>query len=58
MLAIEDAPSSCTLEEEFDELTALWRAETSHLSRLDKIVAHPAYLKIIGIGHEALPLIL
>ena len=58
MLAIEDSLSRCTLEEEFEKLAARWRADTSHLSRLDKIVSHPAYLKIIGMGHEALPFIL
>ena len=58
MLAIQDAATGRSLEQEFHELASQWKLETAHLSRMDKIVLHPAYLKIIGMGREALPWIL
>ncbi|MFC7503101.1 hypothetical protein ACOACQ_19230 [Nocardioides sp. CPCC 206347] len=35
-----------------------WRDETQFVSNLSKIVAHPAYQKIIGLGPQAVPLII
>ena len=42
----------------FGKLASDWRAETAHLSSLTAKVAHPAYLRIIGLGPAVLPLIL
>ncbi len=42
----------------FDALVNDWKRGTAHLSRLDHIVLHPAYQQIIGMGPEAVPLIL
>ena len=58
MLQVQEATLSRSLEEEFHELASQWKQETAHLSRWDKIVLHPAYLKIIGMGRDALPFIL
>ncbi|PWU17474.1 MAG: hypothetical protein C5B50_11285 [Verrucomicrobia bacterium] len=46
------------LEQEFNELAGQWYRETRKLSSTPQIVLHPAYQKIIGMGKEALPLIL
>ncbi len=40
---------------EFHELAAQWRAETGGYSMMTSIVTHPAYLRIIGMGEQALP---
>lgn len=41
----------------FDRLAARWRDETALTSSTTRIVSHPAYLEIVGMGQEALPLI-
>jgi hypothetical protein len=46
------------LERTFDALANDWRKETLGLSRVDKKVMHAAYQKIIGMGPQAIPLIL
>jgi len=45
------------LEEKFQRLAAEWRDETAHLSSLTKIVMHPKYQNIIGLGPDVLPLL-
>jgi len=45
-------------EELFQEQAERWRKETSHLSSVTKMITHPSYLRIIGLGREGLPLIL
>jgi len=42
----------------FLTLKAEWEAETAHISSMTKIVMHPAYQQIIGMGQIAIPLIL
>ncbi|MCI0387582.1 MAG: hypothetical protein MOB07_02260 [Acidobacteria bacterium] len=42
----------------FQELANQWRRETAHLSLAIKKVMHPAYQRIIGLGPDAVPLIL
>lgn len=32
-----------------------WRRETCHTSSLTKMVLHPSYLRIIGMGRSVLP---
>lgn len=39
----------------FSDLRNVWKAETSVLSSITEIVAHPAYLQIIGLGAIVLP---
>lgn len=52
------ARSEAGLEQEFHELAAKWYRDTRTTSSLRKMVAHPAYLRIIGMGREAVPLLL
>jgi hypothetical protein len=42
---------------EFDSLVSRWKADTQYLSGAN-IELHPAYLRIIGMGERAVPLIL
>jgi len=44
--------------ETFRELVDLWRRETWYQSSTNRRISHPAYLKIIGLGKQALPWIL
>ena len=46
------------VKSEFDNLVQMWKKATSHYSFLGQIITHPAYLRIIGMGAKALPLIL
>jgi hypothetical protein len=41
----------------FDRLAAEWRAGTETTSNLREILMHPAHLKLIGLGQDALPFI-
>jgi len=43
---------------QFDELKTRWQNETEHLSSPTEIALHPAYQRIIGLGPQAIPLIL
>jgi len=47
-----------TLEEKFQKLAGIWRAETCYLSSTTAIVNHPAYQEIIGLGPAVVPLVL
>jgi hypothetical protein len=47
-----------TLEERFRRLESLWTAETGHLSSTSKIVNHPAFQEILGLGPEVMPFML
>ena len=42
----------------FHEQVERWKNETGHLSSVTKMISHPSYLRIIGLGREGLPLIL
>jgi hypothetical protein len=42
----------------FSELYTQWKAETAGVSSIQKVVLNPNYLKIIGMGKAAIPLIL
>lgn len=46
------------IKTEFDNLVQMWKKATSHYSFLGQIITHTAYLRIIGMGEKALPLIL
>jgi hypothetical protein len=43
---------------EFETLTKRWQRDTRHVSLISKKVAHPAYLRIVGMGEAAIPLLL
>jgi hypothetical protein len=46
------------LASRFREYTETWRRQTQHLSSVAKMVSHHAYLAIIDMGHDAIPLLL
>jgi hypothetical protein len=47
-----------TDEQEFQGLAQEWRRVTGHLSNTRLIRSHPAFLKIIGMGQRAVPILL
>lgn len=53
-------PTEAYLEREriFRGLAERWRRETGLLSSIEEKVLHPAYQQIVGMGPEAIPLIL
>jgi hypothetical protein len=54
----QPSPPPASLEEQFQHLVAVWRAETALTSSLTEMVNHPAYQKIIGLGPQVVPLLL
>jgi hypothetical protein len=46
------------IEAHFRELVRQWKEATRFVSSTHVMVSHPAYLAIIGMGKEALPLLL
>jgi len=58
VVTIAEATKESPIEQKFRTLADQWRKETGHLSSATKKVMHPAYQRIIGMGREAVPLIL
>jgi len=46
------------LERIFQEHVDLWKEATEHCSSLSRMIVHPSYRRIMGMGPAALPLIL
>jgi len=46
------------LSVEFDALSKRWHRDTKHISLISDKIMHPAYLRIIGMGEAAIPLVL
>jgi hypothetical protein len=46
------------VEPKFSRLVTEWKANRHSTSLARDLIAHPAYLRIIGMGEDALPLIL
>ncbi len=42
----------------FDRLARDWQNAVQYMSSLSQMVTHPAYQQIIGMGREAIPLLL
>ena len=42
----------------FAALKAKWNEDTQHISRMDKVAAHPSYQEIIAMGERVVPLLL
>jgi hypothetical protein len=47
-----------TLKNRFNELAAIWHRETAYLSSMTEASNHPAYLEIIRLGPDVIPLLL
>ena len=58
----EDRPTRtdhrAQLRQRFKRYADEWTAQTAHLSVLSQRVMHPSYQRIIGLGADALPLII
>jgi hypothetical protein len=44
--------------DEFAAHVLRWRRETKHYSSVTRMVMHPSYLRVIGMGRQILPLLL
>jgi hypothetical protein len=53
----EPKPVPRAIEQRFNRLAYQWKQETFHLSSMTKMVIHPAYQSIIGMGSAVLPLL-
>jgi hypothetical protein len=47
-----------TIEERFNRLAVVWRAETAHVSSSTDLVEHPAFREIVSLGPVIVPLLL
>ena len=47
-----------SLAKRFAELTATWKEETRHSSKMKTRMEHPAFREIVALGKKAVPLIL
>lgn len=54
----EAKESADELEQTYQALAAKWREETGHISSITKLVMHPCYQRIIGLGPAVLPILL
>lgn len=52
------APQPESVAERLRRLEAQWKSDTEFLSDAGKIINHPAFQAIIGLGHEVVPLLL
>jgi hypothetical protein len=50
-------PLPASLRQEFQELSPRWRLATEQSSDPLEKIAHPAHLRIIGLGPQVLPLV-
>lgn len=57
-MTIAQVTKESPIEQRFRKLADQWRRETRHQSSASKMAMHPAYQQIIGMGREAIPLIL
>jgi hypothetical protein len=53
-----EADLAPSIEDRFHDLVQQWKEETRFLSSVHQMVSNPSYLQIIGMGKEALPLLL
>jgi len=58
MASVPAAQQAESIEQKFQRLAAVWRAETGHLSSTTKMVNHAAYQEIIGMGAAVVPSLL
>ena len=47
-----------SVEQRFRELVDIWRRDTEYTSSTTRMIMHPAYQQIIGMGPAVLPLLL
>ncbi len=54
---IAEEEKSKEIEQRFYRLANEWRDETAHISSMTKLVMHPKYQSIIGMGPDVLPIL-
>ena len=54
----QDASRNGDLEKEFNALVAQWKEDTFACSSLTKQFGHPAYMRIMALGKQGIPLVL
>ena len=47
-----------SVEQKFQRLADVWRAETAYVSASSELVAHPAFQEIVGMGKVVIPFLL
>jgi hypothetical protein len=52
-LAITISNEDAGLKAEFEEQVKQWKSETAHWSSVTRMIAHPSYLRIIGLANKA-----
>ncbi len=55
---VTSPPEPETIEQIFARLSQQWKTETRGISSTTELVIHPAYQQIIGMGQDAIPLLL
>jgi len=58
---VQNAPATApaeTVEQRFRRLEAAWLADTYVLSSYTRIVGHPAFRELIGLGYAVVPMML
>jgi hypothetical protein len=55
---VPDTDAVESVEKRFRHLEAVWEAETLYLSDAHKIIEHPAFQEIIGMGEAVIPFML
>jgi hypothetical protein len=53
-----DQPKVPDIAEEFKALAEEWKRDTWSLASIKRRIAHPSYLKIVGMGEAAIPLLI
>ena len=58
MASLNVPEQTAGIQDHFRLLAETWRTETRHTSSLTKMITHPAYLRIMGLGPCVVPLLL
>ena len=59
-MTVQQLPDASTavIGRVFTDLAAQWRAETSHLSDMERAAAHPIYRALVALGFRVVPFML
>lgn len=58
MASVPASQQAESVEQKFQRLAAVWRAETGHFSSITRVSNHPAYQEIISLGQAVVPSLL
>jgi hypothetical protein len=53
VIAARRRPEVKDLSSAFHDLVDVWKNDTGHLSSITKAIAHPSYLRIIGLARDS-----